>query len=176
MVSARAATKTTVLHRVHGVATRVRVRVGRWGARGLEAKMRGHHRARREGNILLARAGSRALATAKVGNTGHGTKLLLLGRVEHHLLERPLGKLLLLLLVSGLLGEVALLTKLRLLGKVRVTVKGATGRGGRGMGPLELLLLLLLRVLVLRGKSVLVRGCEGLTRQSAFSSRGRNAG
>lgn len=124
----------------------------------------------------MTRAGSRALAPAKVGDTGHGTELLLLGRVEHHLLERPLGKLLLLLLVRRLLGEVALLTKLRLLGKVRVAVKGATRRGRRGMGPLELLLLLLLWVLVLRGKSVLVRCCERLTRQSAFSSRGRDAG
>ena len=142
----------------------------------MEPKMWGHHRARREGNILLARARSRALAPAKVGHTGHSAKLLLLRRVEHHLLERPLGKLLLLLLI-GSLGEVPLLTKLRLLGKVRGAIIGTTRRSGRCMRPLELLLLLLLLwVLVLLWKSVLVRSCKWLSRQSAFSSRCGDAG
>lgn len=54
MVGARAATNAAVLHRVHGVATRVRVRMRRWGARWLETKMRGHHRTRRELDIFLA--------------------------------------------------------------------------------------------------------------------------
>lgn len=56
MISACAATNATVLHRVYGVATRMRVRVRRRGARRLEAEVWGHHRPRRERNILLARA------------------------------------------------------------------------------------------------------------------------
>jgi hypothetical protein len=173
MIGARRSSDAAILHRVHCVATGVRVRVRRGCARWLETEVRGHHRAWREASVLLSGAGACALATTKVGYAGHGAELLLLSRVEHHLLERPLSKLLL-LLVGSLAGKVALLAKLLLLGKVWVSVKGALGRGG-GMGPLELLLLLL-GVLVLRGKSVLVGRCERLARQGAFSRRGGHAG
>lgn len=119
MVGTRSPADAAVLHLMDRVAARLGVRMRRWRARRLETQMGRDHG--RKTPVLLPSARSGALAT-KVGHPRHRAQLLLLSRVEHHLLERPLRKLLLLLLV-GRLRKVALLVRLLLVVGVVVLVR-----------------------------------------------------
>jgi len=167
MVGTRAS-DAAVLHWVKCMTAGVRVRVRRRRARRLETKMRRHHPAGWESPVLLCGAGASALA-GKVRDAGHGAELLL-GRVEHHLLERPLRQLLL-LLVGGLARKEAMLAKRGLLGKVRVAVERTWRRAGRRVRPLELL-----GMRILRGERVLAGRSEGLAGEGALASRSGHAG
>lgn len=94
--------------------------------------------------------------------------VLLLLRIEHHLLERPLGKLLLLLLVGGLGRKVALLAELGR--KVRVSIVRSWRGCARVLWPLCMVGVWLSRKCVLRGRR------ERLAGERALAGRGRHRG